>query len=447
MRTYYTPINVAQVLARHVPKNLSRILEPAAGTGTLLEPLAERLRGATKRVVCVDVNNEALERVKSRLGPIIGNRLKVVCSDFLEWSSPTRILKNEQLFDCILMNPPFAGRRENYVSINWAAELPGIGEGIHSVPTEVAFVLRSIRLLRPKGRLLAVVPSSLVSSLSTVWVRNYLLLSGAIRYVHELPRYTFKGLGSRVYLFVYEKAGRKQPLLLSNHDLDEPESIRVREAALTPELRFDYGFHAALRQYKELIGCSKHLGWDELRAVADIYRGIIQSPNGARKALHTYDFNNGFWHLANRKIRIQKDKTERGIKRGDLLMKRVGRICSSSAGKIIGHIGCASSDCLLIIRPNDVAMSLRLLFALRIILGFDFGAQLVERGTGAPYITEKSMLDLVIPLKLANIYHRQYSAYHEAIIRRNFDAMLDIEKRVRYLLIRHIKRCEAHKPD
>lgn len=440
MRTYYTPISVAQVLARHVPKSPLRILEPAAGTGTLLEPLTKRLRGSVKRVVCVDVNNEALEQAKLQFAPIIGNRLELICSDFLEWSSPIHRSKNEQLFDCVLMNPPFAGRRENFVKLNLAEELPGIGEGSHCVPVEVAFVLRSIRLLAPQGRLLAVVPSSLISSLNTVWVRNYLLLLGAVRYVHELPRYTFKGIGSRVYLFVFEKAGKKRPFLLCNHDLDEPESIRIKESELTAELRLDYGFHAALRRYKELMECSDQLGWDELPTSSDVWRGKIQSPLGARKALHTYDFTDGFWHLGDRRVRIQKDKSERGIRRGDLMMKRVGRSCSSTVGKVLGHIGCASSDCLWIVRPKKVTMSTRILFALRVLLGFDFGAQLVELGTGAPYITEKALLDLIIPLKLADVYNRQYSDYREAIIRRDFRAMLSIEERVRRLLIRHVKR-------
>ena len=443
MRTYYTPISVAQVLARHVPKNPLRILEPAAGTGTLLEPLAERLRGSVKRVVCIDINKEALEQAKLHLAPILGNRLELICSDFLAWSSPIHRSKKEQLFDCVLMNPPFAGRRENFVKLNLAEELPSIGEGSHYAPVEVAFVLRSIRLLAPQGRLLAVVPSSLISSLNTVWVRNYLLLLGAMRYVHELPRYTFRGIGSRFYLFVYEKAGLKRPFLLCNHDLDEPESIRIKVSELTAELRFDYGFHAALRRYKELMEGSGHLGWTELPDSADVLRGNIKSPLGPKKALHTYDFNDGFWHLGDRRIRIQKDKSERGIRRGDFLMKRVGRSCSSTVGKVIGHIGCASSDCLWIVRPKKGIMSTRILFALRVLLGFDFGAQLVECGTGAPYITEKALRDLVIPTKLADVYNKQYSGYREAIIRRDFHAMLCIESRVRRLLTRRIERLKS----
>ena len=443
MTTYYTPISVAQVLARHVPKNPSRILEPAAGTGTLLEPLAERLRGSAKRVVCIDVNNEALEQAKLQLAPVIGKSLEFICSDFLAWSAPTHSSKKEPLFDCVLMNPPFAGKRESFVKLNLAEELPGIGEGIHCAPVEVAFVLRSIRLLAPKGRLLAVVPSSLISSLNTVWVRNYLLLLGAMRYVHELPRYTFRGIRSRFYLFVYEKAGLKRPFLLCNHDLDEPESIRIKESELTTELRFDYGFHAALRRYKELMEGSDHLGWAELPVSADVWRGKIKSPLGPKKALHTYDFNGGFWHLGNRRIRIRKDKSERGIRRGDLLMKRVGRNCSSSVGKVLGHIGCASSDCLWIVRPKKGTMSTRMLFALRVLLGFDFGAQLVECGTGAPYITEKALRDLIIPTKLADVYHKQYSGYREAIIRRDFNTMLSIEDRVRRLLTRRVGRLKS----
>src|SRR5882724_8247490 len=260
MIRHYTPVEVAHALAKHAPRRMSSLLEPAVGTGLLLRPFERLCQESLKRIVCIDTDAEALQVVTLRFATA-GKRFEAICADFLQWSAHESRAKSTDLFDCISMNPPFAGRRNSFVDLDLAIEVTSTGAGSKKVPMEIAFMLRSIKLLKPGGRLLAVVPSSLVSSISTTWVRNYLMASGSVRYVHELPSFTFKRVEARVYLFVFEKSLDKRSVILSNHDLAHPLILKVSTSHLIRWPRFDYRFHDALRKYEAVMASSSHLEW------------------------------------------------------------------------------------------------------------------------------------------------------------------------------------------
>src|SRR5882672_9099725 len=284
MTRHDTPIEIAHALAKHAPKQVSSILEPAVGAGALLEPFATRFEKSITRIVGIDIDSSALGLVRSKLGGV-ANHFEPICEDFLQWSAPDNGEGAKELFDCVVMNPPFSGRRERLVSLDLADEAPGLGSRICKVPIEVAFVLRAMKLLKAGGRLLAIVPSSLISSSSTAWIRKYLMTTGSIRYIHELPRFTFHRVEARVYLFVYERSKRSKTVLLCNHDLALPMSMQVRVSNLTPLVRLDYGFHAALRSYLALRKSSRKVQWLPISALANVSRGSSPSPEGARISL------------------------------------------------------------------------------------------------------------------------------------------------------------------
>lgn len=429
MTHYYTPLDVARALVRHTPKNLSTLLEPAVGTGDLLEPLKHRLQSAS-RIVCIDKDSKALAKLKAERVPLWKNKLQIICTDFLEWPATNPLGKEGRGFHCVLMNPPFDGRRGHLVELNCSLDMPGEGHGVRPVPIEVAFVLKAIRLLRPGGRLLAVVPSSVIASLSTRWLREYLLQVGAVKYVHELPHFTFKDLRARVYLFVFEKQGRQGSLVLLNHDLAQPESFRIRKDDLSPDFRLDYGFHNAKRWFKELKARKKRLRWVSISEIAKVLRGDMKSPAGARHAIHTTNYKGGFWIVGDRRKQLKWGSTDRKVKRYDLMLKRVGRDCSNTLGSVADAYGYATSDCVIIIRPHKSSDKLKLLFAIRIILG-GVGAALLERETGAPYLTVAELPDIQIPVNLAATYPQIFSKYRLAVRTRRFSEMLAIEDKVR----------------
>ncbi len=428
-----TPLDVAHALARHAPRRMASILEPSVGSGVLLQPLIERLKKSAKKIVCIDSDANALSSVELALKPLFGSTLQLVEDDFLKWSD--RFSSNSAgLFDCIIMNPPFQGRRDSLVKISLDDSCSGTSKTDGYVPIEVAFVVRGLKLLKPGGRLLAIVPSSVVSSSATNWIRKYLLSIGFVRFVHELPRFTFKNVEARVYLFVIEKGASQGNLTLCNHDLYKPEKLTVPLSSLGKETRFDYSFNHAMIWLQRLRSEFPSLGWTDVKTVASVYRGSEPSPQGPKNAIHTCDWNNGFWDSGNRKQDLNRSSGERCIKAGDLLVKRVGRACIKSLGPISGHINHLCSDCIFLIRPKDSSSSNKLLFTLRVLLASDEGAPLVERGTGAAYLTEETLLDLPIPSKLHVKFRNQFESYRKALRGKDQRSMRLIENSVRMKL-------------
>ena len=429
MSNYYTPIDVARALTRHAPRNLSTVLEPAVGTGLLLKPLLPRLRSATE-VVCIDKDGKALSQLKGEFAPQLGSKLEVIRTDFVKWPARTAGGGDGRTFDCVVMNPPFEGKRDKFVDFTCPPEAPGGRERLRRVAVEVAFVVKAVQLLKPGGRLLAIVPSSIITSLSTAWLREFLLREGAVRYVHELPRFTFEDVSARIYLFIFEKRGNQMRLALFNHDLAEPESLTVRKSDLAPDYRFDYGYHHARKWLADVKRLKKRLMWVPLRDVADVIRGDMSSPEGARRAIHTTNYKDGFWTAGDRKRHLKPSKAETGVRGNDILVKRVGRDCSRTFGKVTDARGYATSDCVLIVRPRN-ADSVKLLFAVRTVLGSEFGPSLLERGTGAPYLTLAELPDVEIPVNLSEVYCGAFIRYQRAVGERKFAEMLAVEEKVR----------------
>src|SRR5258708_7934105 len=110
---YKTPPEIVSVLARHVPRGVQTVLDPAAGTGALLAPLARRFANSGTRVICVDTDGDALRVLQDNFQPTLGLSLRVIHRDFL---TPQSGLDSgaEPSFDCVIMNPPFCARKESF---------------------------------------------------------------------------------------------------------------------------------------------------------------------------------------------------------------------------------------------------------------------------------------------------------------------------------------------
>lgn len=406
MKRHETPNEVAVALARHAPKVIRALLDPAVGTGNLIKPLVKRVISSRSEVVCVDIDPEVIRYVSKSYSSELGARAKFINADFLSWEAPTGF----EGFDCIVMNPPFAAKKSCWQLMEFDGD---DGQTIsRSTPLEAAFLRKSIDLLSEGGRLLSILPCSVVMADSLQWLRDKMLSDGAIRFVHELPPRTFTNVESRMYLLVFEKGSSKRTITLLNHDLHKPERISL-PLILGRPARLDFGFVSARLKLSELQK-QLNLQWAPLSDVADVIRGEIDSPTGPRCAIHSTDFDNGFWHASERHDYTLGNKADRRIRRGDLLMSRVGRTASRSIGRGVGIVGMACSDCVLIIRPKNYRTSLKTLFALRFVLWHDWIQPLVERGTGATYISHLSILQLNVPTNLWKKFPAQFQKFADA---------------------------------
>jgi len=403
MMRYETPEDVAGVLARFAPARISRLLDPAVGGGRLVEPLLGRLTEQRAKVVCLDVDGAALGGVARSFRPALGANLRTEAADFLEWSSAAY---RRKAFDCIVMNPPFLGRKKDETQIRIRRE--GRDE-VRSVSAEAAFTIRCLDLLGSAGVLLSVMPASLVSGKKASWVRRLIMSLGAVRYVHELPPKAFQGLEARLYLFAFERNGIRRPTLLCNHDLRKPERLWVKASILGQHDRWDYGFHEARLKLEIAVQTNPTLGWRRVGETAAMRRGALSSPEGKTRGVHTCDFREGIWHLDRAERLPSCDGYQLGL--GDLLIKRVGRACSQSTGIVLEPTRVGATDCVLILRPRRPTERFAMLFGIRAVLGSSSGAPLVEQGTGATYIAEHSLSGLQIPMNVKDAYPDLYDRY------------------------------------
>ena len=396
---YDTPAHLARQLMRHVPKRLSRLLDPAVGKGALLHPLLRRFESHHTQVVCVDTDTDALNELRAgfRDRKFHGD---YVNEDFLTWGVEQQPLS----FDCVLMNPPFAGARTDCRTVDLTQSNVDVGQPAAPIPVEAAFICVAHRLLAADGRLLAVLPCSVIMSESLQWLRSFLFRTGSIEYVYEFPPRTFKAVDSKVYLFVFKKGSRRRHVQLIRPKSDQAQRLSLPLQDEAPH-RLDFDFHNG-RLRMQTLRRNTNLEWTLLGKVARIFRGTVPSAPHPEGVVHSTDFRQGRWR---RPVDEPTIETTRGrIRFGDLLIRRVGRNSHLTLGDARLVAGLLATDCLFVIRPNDDIVSLKLLFAIKSLLGLNWLATLLERGTGARYFCKSSLERLPVPLAAPDVYSDRY---------------------------------------
>ena len=339
-----TPTAVATVLAKHAPRRVQSILDPCVGSGSLLEPLISRAASQKAEVICFDLDDQAVESARCKFQPRLGAQLHVEQADFLSPQTARLIRQRWSSIDCVLMNPPFAAQARYWRSV----VVPSQGEGNQLkkfAPSEGAFLFHAVSLLADHGRLLAVLPASIISGIRCGWIRFELALIGSILHVHELPRRTFPKVESRIYLLVFERGRTRSKIILCNHELNEPHRMVVDRKQLAPDCRLDYNHHEAREWFEDLRTATPTLQWRLLPTVANIKRGDATSNGQKTQAIHTTDKRGSFWQ--SRKIYLEPITTSHvTVGQKDILLARVGRGCWNTAGLATGPLPARFSDCI-----------------------------------------------------------------------------------------------------
>ncbi len=146
----YTPAVLADAMVHALGDDPCALwLEPSHGTGAFVEAIA-RLGASRERIVAIDLDR------KSSAADSLATSFRGV--DFLQWANQT-----ELRFDRIVGNPPFIAINRLPQTLQKSAasviDFNGrpIGRGANAW---YAFVLASIRLLKPGGHLAFVLPSA-----------------------------------------------------------------------------------------------------------------------------------------------------------------------------------------------------------------------------------------------------------------------------------------------
>lgn len=433
MKRYDTPHKIAQLLSEYSPKKITSLLEPAVGKGQLLEPILFPYRSSIRNVHCVDIDSDVLLYVNNKFDCLYRDKLKVFNENFLDWCD-----ERTDRYDCIVMNPPFAGKKNDLIKITHKQE-SAINKQYKYVSIEIAFILKACELLKSSGIILAVVPQSVVASLSCAWFRKHLLMNGEIKYVHELPEKYFDGFDSKVYLLVYKKLSNKNNISLISNDLNKQNKIVINKSNLSLNYRLDYSYYSHINLLESCYFENTILQLDELKNFCDIYRSNKTIGLEKRLLLHTTNYRRGFWDVTNAKChKSSKDKIFSDltlVNSNDIVVKRVGRNCSSTFSILIADKAVYCTDCVLVIRPHKKSFILDLLFSIRTIYASSIGSGVLERGNGARYLTKIDLESLIICVNLSSVFKDQFKRYQKAVDHRNYNDMIIIENECRNMLI------------
>jgi len=426
---YRTPEVIADLVSQYLGYDGGALLDPAVGDGSLVKPLA-KLRIKRGTIWGIDVNEShilALSEEKLTWNTLLDYRF--IAADFLDWKPESVTLQSEGgFFDRIVLNPPFRHRRGMLRKVG----LPGAGvDQRYWVSIEAAFLLRAIELLKDNGRLVAVLPVSLIAGETYSWFRDYLLSAGRVRVVHEMPENCFKDIEGRVYVLCFDK-GRDGGIVRLRDEFSEECKQLIIPADREVGVRFDFGYVRGTREFNKIKMSSK-VEWVRLGELASVHRGKLASPGGKVSGMHSSDRHAGFW-WGKPHHSVKSEVGESEIRAGDFLIQRVGRSCASTFGAVIDGIGVSCTDCVIIVRPGIEVEKTELLLAIRTILGLAEIRMLIEKGMGAKYLTGSGLKGLEIPLCAERRRPFPFELYAQAVLDKSFEKMLALEREYRLRL-------------
>ncbi|MEV5130168.1 N-6 DNA methylase [Streptomyces sp. NPDC053705] len=175
---YRTPEPLANLLAALIPGSMARVLDPACGSGTLLEAAARQ--GARELYGQDNLPVQVLRSAVSLMLTAPEAKVTVHAADSLRADAFPDLLA-----DAVLCNPPYGvrdwGHDELAYDPRWAYGVPARAE------SELAWVQHALAHLTPGGHAALLLPPATAGRASGRRVRAELVRSGALRAVIALP--------------------------------------------------------------------------------------------------------------------------------------------------------------------------------------------------------------------------------------------------------------------
>ena len=182
------------------------VLDPSCGVGSFLGAVYQRaqndksLDAARLELYGQDKVERMVRLATLNLELFDVRDHRITLGNSLERGSPLDALNDK--VDVILTNPPFGARfDQGYIDIAAGDNTPFFAtrnRPAGSIGSELLFVDRGLRFLKPGGRMLIIVPDSVVSARGLpALLRHHLSRTCTLRAVIELPAATFAQAGTR----------------------------------------------------------------------------------------------------------------------------------------------------------------------------------------------------------------------------------------------------------
>jgi adenine-specific DNA methylase len=288
---YYTPPDIASFLTRWVLEaRPRRILEPACGDGAFFRALAEQEPVGLETVIGCELDPAEAEKAR-QFAALPASSTTILADDFLRWALAR--LEHTPEFEAALGNPPFiryqyldAGQQRRAEQLFSRLGLPFTKHTNAWVP----FVVASLALLRPGGRLAMVVPAELLHVLHAQGLRDFLLRQCCRVLVLDPEDLWFGDTLQCVVLLLAEKApaGQESPGKLAIVPLTRDALQRNRAARFWRQAEFIDGQELNGKWMPTLLHPSERAILDELRQhprvrrfgdIASVDVGIVTGAN------------------------------------------------------------------------------------------------------------------------------------------------------------------------
>lgn len=368
------------IIRKHIPKSARKVLEPAFGDGALLGGVDLDKCDVT----CVDID---IDKVKNGQKVFWNKEIKFVHSDFVQ------VKFQRESFDLVVCNPPFDGRK-----------LTEYNE--EKLPVEAVFLQKSIDVCKPKGRLIFVLPSSVVQGTRLSLFRRKLLSQLSLTYCYKLERFCFKGIEGSFSVLVFDKSKRQNRKTNFISSSGERYSCKVGDHL--DSYSFDADENLAAKEFMDFVSLQA-LGFKKFNEIACIYRGKVTGDYSSNAFFHTSDAKESF---TGKLTKFDENMiTEKDIIfPGEIYIKRVSRGISDSLS-VYDQSPKKFTDCILKITPTANLNIPQVMFALMVTLQREEVKQLIEKGSGAKYLDSKTLNTLAVPTKLHILFPTLYMKF------------------------------------
>lgn len=290
---YYTPDDLATFLCEWVleigPK---RVLEPSCGDGVFLGALRNAGAPAKLAVTALELDDVEAAKAKKRAKEAGLQSSKVHVGDFLSWALEM-YGKEEATFDAVVGNPPFV--RYQYLPAPFQVRAEQVFRELGLPFTKhtnawVPFILASMRMLRPGGRLAMVVPAEIIHVLHAQSLRSYLGKECRRLVIVDPEELWFDGTLQGAVLLLAEKRRDEADKAegLGMYEVKNREFLRVKPAKIFAAPQSINGKTVAGKWTRALLDKETRDLFDELSGhkevhrfsdIADVDVGIVTGAN------------------------------------------------------------------------------------------------------------------------------------------------------------------------
>ncbi|GGB86421.1 hypothetical protein GCM10011352_10410 [Marinobacterium zhoushanense] len=414
MIKHYTPDHLVSIIRKHLPKRITSILEPSVGNGALIHTLPDH-RKSLCSITAIDQNGNCIDYISNEFDNKFKN-VNFLRAEFLSWYEENKELYKDT-YDLVLMNPPFSAKLKSWIYFDGSKQ-----------PIELAFLKAAIQLCKSGGSIIAIVPKSIISSENkhSHSFRSSLINQYSVEYVYELESFDFPSIEGQFYILVIKKSQNSRSMALIGSENDR--IILKKNFLKNSNYRLDFSYHDSTRIYNSIVS-RMELPLTKIHDLFDIYRGSSNLPFKNSMILHTSSYKDGHWNHENSSI-ANKNSAYVYANKNDLILKRVGRNCVLTFGIYLLERRQIISDCILILRSKGIVDPIEALFSIRSIYANSLGRKLLQKGTGAQYITINSLGELLIPIGVDKKFNDEFYRYKKLCLKNDSSGMEYIEKRL-----------------